>query len=645
MSASELREKFLEFFKSKGHAIIPSASLVPQNDPTVLFTTAGMHPLVPYLLGEKHPGGMRVANSQKCARTSDIDEVGDSRHLTFFEMLGNWSFGDYFKQEAISWSFEFLTGEQWLNIDPERLYVSVFAGDADVPRDEESIAAWQKSFASHPRKPIQAQFSEDIHVWETKLEGSHQNRSLPSQPGAKIFPYGRGKNWWQAGDAGPSGPDTEMFVDTESELPKDMQVKHRKWQEQTGSAEKCHINCDCGRFVEIWNDVFMEYKGLGGGEYEPLAQKNVDTGMGLERVAAFLQGQNSVYDTDLFKGAFEIILSRLGGAVLSGEQETKARIIADHLRASVFMAADGVVPSNKERGYVLRRILRRAMVMGKSLGLGHDWIEKIVSGYIRLYAGNYPELDQRRREILNVILEEEKKFGNTLEQGLKEFERRAKSGTVGAKDAFDLFQSFGIPLEITEELSRARGLAINKKEFEGEFKKHQELSRSSGAEKGVFKGGLADHSENTVRLHTATHLLQAALRKILGNHVVQKGSNVNAERARFDFLHPQKLTADNLKAVEGRINKWIDEDLQVKRETMARDDAFAKGALGQFGEKYGETVSVYTISDSQGNVISREFCGGPHVEHTSQIGHVKILKEEAASAGVRRIKLGFTDAS
>ncbi len=653
MKAQELREKFLDFFKSKGHTIIPSASLVPQNDPTVLFTTAGMHPLVPYLLGEKHPGGSRVANVQKCMRTTDIDDVGDNRHLTFFEMLGNWSFGDYFKKDAIAWSFEFLTGADWLKINPENLYVSIFSGDADVPRDDEAIAAWKKAFASHAQYPIKAEFSENIYALAeygqaggssgngggNKGDDSDSGGKPGSRSANKIFPYGRDKNWWQAGDKGPSGSDTEMFVDIEGDLPADMRVKHRVWQEQTKSSAKCHINCDCGRFIEIWNNVFMEYNGLGEGKYKPLIQKNVDTGMGLERVLAFLNGQSSVFDADLFKDALGIILGRVEGGIISGEQEIKAKIIVDHLRAAVFLVSDGVAPSNKDRGYVLRKILRRAIVLGKGMGLGFDWLEKIVSGYIESYARAYPELVQNRRAILNAILEEEKKFSATLEQGLREFERRAKTGLISAKDAFDLFQSFGIPWEITSELARGRGLSINEKEFEEEFVKHRELSRSHGAEKGVFKGGLADHSENTVSLHTATHLLQAALRRVLGEHVVQKGSNVNAERARFDFPHPQKVNARQIQEVEDLINQWVDMDLKVIREVMGRDEAFAKGALGQFGEKYGDTVSVYTILDPAGQVISREFCGGPHVEHTKQIGHVKIVKEEAVSAGLRRIRL------
>lgn len=616
MSGQDLREKFLKFFEGKGHTIIPSAPLVPQNDPTVLFTTAGMHPLVPYLLGEKHPSGRRIVDVQKCVRTTDIDDVGDNRHLTFFEMLGNWSFGDYFKEEAIEWSFEFLTSKENLNLNPKQIFVSVFEGDKDVPRDEEAIAAWKKAFRSHPENPIEAELSEDIYNF------GGVNR---------IFPYGRDKNWWQAGDKGPAGPDTEIFVDTEFNLPTEMVVKHSKWQELTGSNERCHINCDCGRFIEIWNNVFMQYNGLGNGEYQPLAQKNVDTGMGLERVLAFLEGQNTVFDTELFNGAFNVLIEQIGE--ITNLQETKARIIVDHLRAATFMVSDGVIPSNKERGYILRRILRRAIVHGKILGMKGEWVSDIVKTYIEKYSDAYPELKNNQEQILNVIKEEENKFNKTLEDGLKEFR---KYQTITGKDAFNLFQSFGIPWEITRELAEQSGIKIDKTEFEEEFKKHQELSRTASA--GTFKGGLADHSEKVVRQHTATHLLQAALRQVLGDTIFQKGSNITPERLRFDFTYDQKMTPEQIQEVERIVNENIKKDLKVTKDIMAPDEARKLGAIGLFGEKYGDTVSIYTISDENGKVYSREFCGGPHVEHTSVIGEFKITKEEASSAGVRRIK-------
>ncbi|TSC65854.1 MAG: alanyl-tRNA synthetase [Candidatus Doudnabacteria bacterium Gr01-1014_77] len=617
LTAQQLRQSFLTFFEGKGHTIIPSAPLVPQNDPTVLFTTAGMHPLVPYLLGENHPGGKRVVDVQKCVRTTDIDDVGDNRHLTFFEMLGNWSFGDYFKEDAITWSFEFLTSKDWMDLDPNQLYVSVFAGDDDVPRDDEAIDSWKKAFATHPTKPISAEFSEDVYAF------GGANR---------IFPYNREKNWWQAGDKGPAGPDTEMFIDTEGDLPENMRVKHNHWIKLTGSSERCHINCDCGRFIEVWNNVFMQYNGLGGGKYEPLAQPNVDTGMGLERVLTFSQGQTNVFDTELFKSAFDVIYEQVEET--TNLQEDKARIIVDHLRAATFMAADGVVPSNKERGYIMRRILRRAIVHGKMFGMKGDWVEKIVSKYIAEYSIAYPELEQNKRNILNVILEEEQKFGKTLEAGLKEFRKYEQ---VTGKDAFNLFQSFGIPWEITKELALQSGMSVNKEEFEEEFKKHQELSRTASA--GTFKGGLADHSEVVVRMHTATHLLQAALRKVLGDTVSQKGSNITPERLRFDFTHPEKMTPEQISEVEKIVNENIARDLKVTKEIMTPEQARNIGAIGLFGEKYGDTVSIYSILDPATNdVVSREFCGGPHVEHTGEIGKFKIAKEEAVSAGVRRIK-------
>jgi alanyl-tRNA synthetase len=616
LSAQQLREKFLNFFESKGHTIIPSAPVVPQNDPTVLFTTAGMHPLVPYLLGEDHPGGKRVADVQKCIRTTDIDDVGDNRHLTFFEMLGNWSFGDYFKDEAIAWSFEFLTSEKGVNFDPKNIYVTIFKGDADVARDEEAITAWKKAYREHTSNPIEAEVSDDVYSF-----GGNN----------KIFPYDRSKNWWQAGDKGPAGPDTEIFVDTEGSLPTEMHVKHAHWTKETGSTEKCHVNCDCGRFIEIWNNVFMQYNGLGDGKYEPLKQQNVDTGMGFERLLTYLHGQSNVFDTELFSGAFNVLIEQLGA--ITNEQEIKTRIIVDHLRAGTFMVADGVVPSNKERGYVLRRILRRAMVHGRLLGMKGDWVKRIIEVYIGQYKEQYPELEKNKEQILNVILEEESKFGKTLEAGLKEFRKYEK---VTGTDAFNIFQSFGIPWEITKELAQQSGMEINKEEFEAEFKKHQDLSRTASA--GTFKGGLADHSEKVVRMHTATHLLQAALREVLGEHIFQKGSNITTERLRFDFTHPEKMTPQQIAQVEMIVNKNIEADLKVTKEIMTPDEARAKGAIGLFGEKYGDTVSVYTISDDSGKVVSREFCGGPHVEHTNIIGKFTIQKEEAVSAGVRRIK-------
>jgi len=615
LNAQQLRDRFLKFFESKGHTIIPSAPVVPQDDPTVLFTTAGMHPLVPYLLGENHPGGKRVADVQKCIRTTDIDDVGDNRHLTFFEMLGNWSFGDYFKDEAVAWSFEFLTSKNGVDFDPQNIYVTVFAGDADVPRDDQAIEAWRKAFRSH-QKPIDAELSDDIYSF-----GDDD----------RIFAYPRSKNWWQAGDKGPAGPDTEIFVDTEGALPEEMRVKHGHWVKQSGLTEKCHVNCDCGRFIELWNNVFMQYNALGEGKYEPLKQTNVDTGMGFERLLTYLHGQNNVYDTELFKKAFDVLFEQIGEA--TNEQEIKTRIIVDHLRAATFIVADGVIPSNKERGYVLRRLLRRAMVHGRMLGMKGDWVKRIIEVYIEQYKQQYLELDKNRENILNVILEEQSKFGKTLEAGLKEFHKYEQ---ITGTDAFNLFQSFGIPLEITEELAKQSGKQIDKKLFEEEFKKHQDLSRTASA--GAFKGGLADHSDVVVRMHTATHLLQAALRQVLGEGVAQKGSNITAERLRFDFTHSAKMTSEQIAEVEKIVNDNIQHDLKVTKETMTPEQARAKGAIGLFGEKYGDTVSIYTIEDDSGKIVSLEFCGGPHVERTGVIGKFKIQKEEAVSAGVIRIK-------
>jgi alanyl-tRNA synthetase len=589
ITAQELRTKYLEFFKSKGHTIIPSASLVPEGDSSVLFTTAGMHPLVPYLLGQEHPGGKRVANVQKCIRTGDIDEVGDNTHLTFFEMLGNWSFGDYFKKEAIAWSFEFLTSPQYLNLPLERLAFTCFAGDQDAPRDVESAEIWKS-----------------LGVPENRIS------FLPKE-----------KNWWIAGSTGPCGPDTEMhyWIDDQTPAPEKYDVNEPKW-------------------VEIWNDVFMQFEKLADGKLIPLKKPNVDTGMGLERVLTVLNGSNSIYDTEAFKEMWQVLA--LDQEVMSNDEIRKGRIILDHIRASVFIVSDGVEPSNKDRGYVLRRLLRRAMVMGRLLNLKHHWLEALIGKVITSYASNYPELVEGSQRVYEIILAEQKKFESTLEKGLKQLELRIKNFELGisGKDAFDLYQTYGFPKELTKELSVQFGQKFDEqkeKEYEEEFKKHQELSRTASA--GQFKGGLASHSEKIVRLHTATHLMNAALRQVLGEGVWQKGSNITEERTRFDFTHNKKMTPEEIAAVEVLVNDWIARDLKVKRETMSLEEARNLGAIGVFGEKYADTVSIYTVYDPTTNeVISREFCGGPHVEHTGIIGQFKIKKEEASSAGVRRIK-------
>ncbi|MBI5466258.1 MAG: alanine--tRNA ligase [Candidatus Kerfeldbacteria bacterium] len=626
MTANELRQKYLDFFETKGHKVIPSASLVPTNDSTVLFTTAGMHPLVPYLLGEAHPAGRRLASCQKCIRTGDIEEVGDNRHLTFFEMLGNWSLGDYFKPEAIAWSFEFLTSRDWLGLDLSRLYASVFEGDTDAPRDEESIAHWQRAFGS------------------TGLEAKVGDRTKGIGEGERIFLYPKDKNWWgPAGATGPCGPDSEMFYDSLGA--EDKRQHLGSWK----GSEPCHPNCDCGRYVEIWNDVFMEYERRiknkesrieNEVEYEfiPLKQKNVDTGMGLDRTLAVLKGQRSVFDTELFKPMFDVISLHQDG--MSETELRRARVVLDHVRAATFMVGDGVEPSNKDRGYVLRRLLRRAMVYAKLLNLKEHWLKALVGQVITVYGEPYPELAQNSERVFSAIATEQKKFSQTLDKALREFERlikhNAAAGVTG-KEAFDLYQSYGLPWEVTHELAQQSGWRIKAEEFEAEFKKHQELSRTASA--GQFKGGLADHTEQVVRLHTATHLMNAALRQVLGEHVWQKGSNITAERTRFDFTHPQKMTDKEKKKVEELVNSWIRADYQVKREVLPLEEARKLNAIGVFGEKYADTVSVYTVYDPKTNeVISREFCGGPHVEHTGRVGQFKIIKEEAVSSGVRRLK-------
>ena len=587
ITAQELRTKYLNFFKSKNHTIIPSASLVPENDSSVLFTTAGMHPLVPYLLGQEHPGGKRVTNVQKCIRTGDIDEVGDNTHLTFFEMMGNWSFGDYFKEDAIKWSFEFLTSKEYLNIPQERLAFSVFAGDADAPRDEEAAGIWKS-----------------LGVVEDRIA------YLP-----------KADNWWIAGTTGPCGPDTEMFywIDDGTPAPKNFQeTKEDK------------------RWVEIWNDVFMQFEKQADGKLVPLPKPNVDTGMGLDRTLTVLNGQTSVYDTELFKPMWDVLA--LDQEIMTNDEVRKGRIVLDHIRASVFIVGDGVEPSNKDRGYVLRRLLRRAMVMGRLLNLKHHWLEALVGKVVAGYSQTYSDMIDKSENIFTVILAEQKKFEVTLEKGLKEIKNLLSgNATVTGKEAFDLYQTYGFPLELTRELVEESGFDVIKTEFEMEFKKHQDLSRTASA--GQFKGGLASHSDKIVRLHTATHLMNAALRQVLGDNVWQKGSNITEERTRFDFTHNEKMNPEEIAAVEALVNDWVARDLTVKKEIMTQDQARELGAVGVFGEKYANEVSIYTVFDQKTEeVISREFCGGPHVEHTGVIGNFKIQKEEASSAGVRRIK-------
>ncbi len=585
LSSDELRELYLSFFKTKGHTIIKSASLIPENDPTVLFTTAGMHPLVPYLLGENHPAGSRLANVQKCVRTGDIDEVGDASHCTFFEMLGNWSLGDYFKKEAIAWSFEFLTSDEWLGIDPDTLYFSVFAGDEDAPRDTESFETW---------------------------------RSL-GVPEDHIFFLPKKNNWWgPAGLTGPCGPDTEMFIDTG----------------KPPCCEDCDPSCDCGKYLEIWNDVFMQYNKTAAGKYEPLSQKNVDTGMGLDRTITILQGVESVYDTDVFAPVIEKIEN------LSGKKyadDIKAfRVIADHVRCAAFMIGDerGITPSNVDQGYVLRRLIRRATRFASHLGIAQGKLSEIAQAVVGKYEKAYPELKENKEKITREIAMEEERFQKTISQGLREFDKLAEKLTgkeIDGKSAFRLYDTFGFPIEFTLEIAAERGLTVDKAGFDKAFAHHQELSQAGAKQR--FSGGLADTGEQTARLHTATHLLLAALRKFLSDDINQKGSNITAERLRVDFNFNRKVERDELNQVEAYVNQAISEGLPVVMKEMSLEEAKAQNAVGVFESKYGETVKVYTVEG-----YSKEICGGPHAANTAELGHFKIVKEQSSSSGVRRIK-------
>lgn len=603
MNSKELRGKYIDFFISKGHKRIPSASLIPQNDPTVLFTTAGMHPLVPYLLGEKHPEGTRLVNVQKCVRTGDIEDVGDSTHNTFFEMLGNWSLGDYFKNESIRWSFEFLTDEKYLGIDPKRIKVTVFEGDEDAPRDEESIGIWQECFAS---------LGIEAKVWDGK-----------NNEEAKIFPLPKDDNWWgPAGITGPCGPDTEIFID----LGKSTNY------ETCSNGENCKPGCHCGRYVEIWNNVFMQYNKNAEGKFEPLSQRNVDTGMGLERTLAMLNGFENIYESDVLKPIMGKIKE------LSAKYDEKsARIVADHVRTSVFMISDGVMPSNLDRGYILRRLIRRAIRSARTLEMRENSLPLLADVIVEIYQDEYPEILQRRNIIAEEFAKEEEKFGKTLETGLREF---GKIEDIDGIKAFNIFQTYGFPYEMIVEELEKRGIAFDsiklRDEFDENFHNHQELSRTATA--GIFKGGLADNSEETTRLHTAAHLLLQALRLVLGDHVFQKGSNITAERLRFDFSHPEKMTDEEKKKVEAIVNEQIKKALPVRYEEMSLEDARKMGAMGVFESKYGEKVKVYIMGDEEKGIFSKEICGGPHVSNTSELGHFRIAKEESSSAGVRRIK-------
>lgn len=584
MKAIELRNKYLEFFKSKKHNIISGAPLIPENDPTVLFTTAGMQPLVPYLKGESHPSGTRLTDYQKCLRTNDIDEVGDNRHLTFFEMLGNWSLGDYFKQDSIRYSYEFLT--KILNIPSDKISVTCFGGDSDAPKDEESAKVWEEC-------------------------------GIPKD---RIYFFGKDDNWWGQ-ETGPCGPDTEIFYDTGI----------------NPCCDSCNPSCDCGKYIEIWNNVFMEYNKREDGTYEPLEQKNVDTGMGLERMIFLLQGKNNVFETELFMPVIEKVKS-----LSLNSNDESLRIISDHMRASSLLIADGVLPSNIGQGYILRRLIRRTIRHMRKIEFDIDKVTEVCETLVDSLKDMYPELQVHKDNVIEQIKKEKNRFMNTLIKGEKEFGKILKklqeenNNVIDGQNLFRLYDTFGFPPEVTAELARENGLKVDMEGYKKLFEEHQNKSRQDAA--GTFKGGLADHSEVTVAYHTATHLLLESLQRILGNHVEQRGSNITSERVRFDFSHFEKVPREILDKVEKMVNEQIDKGLVVTCQEMPLEKAREYGAKGIFDSKYGEMVKVYTIGN-----FSKEICGGPHVENTSKLKHIKILKEESAASGVRRIKAVFVD--
>ena len=584
MKAIEIRNKYLDFFVKHGHKVIPSASLIPENDPSVLFTTAGMQPLVPYLLGEPHPEGKRITDYQKCLRTNDIDEVGDNRHLTFFEMLGNWSLGDYFKEESIKMSFEFLTKE--LGIPKEKLSVTVFAGDDDCPRDTLSAECWKNA----------------------GIEES------------KIYYYGKDDNWWIAGEEGPCGPDTEMFYDTG----------------KPACSKDCQPSCDCGKYVEIWNNVFMEYYKDKNG-YRKLAKQNVDTGLGLERMTMLLEGKETPFDTELFKPVMDKLKELQRVDIIESR-----RIVAEHLRSSMMIIADGGRPSNLDRGYILRRLIRRMIRHMNKLQIDLTEISTLIDLNINNLKEMYPELEKNKEIIKNVILEEKNKFVKTLDKGEKEFIKEMNrlvsknENVITGEIVFKLYDTYGFPPEVTKDLAAENNMTIDMKKFEELFKVHQEKSRAGAEHK--FKGGLATTGEMETKYHTATHLLNAALKQVLGSHVHQRGSNITAERMRFDFSHDSKLTPEEKQKIEDLVNEWIKQAIPVERMEMEKEKAIAIGAEAMFADKYGDIVTVYKIGD-----VSTEICGGPHVKNTKELGHFKIKKEESSSSGVRRIKAILED--
>ena len=580
MKAIEIRNKYLNFFKNHGHVVIPSAPLIPENDPSVLFTTAGMQPLVPYLLGEPHPAGTRLTDYQKCVRTNDIDEVGDNRHLTYFEMLGNWSLGDYFKEESIQMSYDFLTKE--LGIPVEKLSLTSFAVDEDCARDELKASCWKKA-------------------------------GIPEE---RIYYFGKDDNWWIAGETGPCGPDTEMFYDTGK--PK--------------CSPECNPSCGCGKYVEIWNNVFMEFYKDENCKYSKLKQHNVDTGLGLERMTMLLEGKETPFETELFAPIMDKLVE-----LQKVDNIASRRIVAEHLRSSMMIICDGGRPSNVDRGYILRRLIRRMVRHMNKLQISLDELSTLIDINVENLKEMYPALETNKETIKNVILEEKDKFVKTLEKGEKEFAKEVGQvkeqgeNIVPGKVVFRLYDTYGFPPEVTEELATENGMKIDKEGFDKLFKEHQEKSRAGSEQK--FKGGLASTGEMETKYHTATHLLNAALKQVLGSHVHQRGSNITAERMRFDFSHPAKMTDEEKQKTEDLVNEWITEAIPVEHLEMKKDDAIKMGAEAMFIEKYGDIVSVYKIGD-----VSIELCGGPHVSNTSELGHFKIKKEESSSSGIRRIK-------
>jgi alanyl-tRNA synthetase len=624
MTPDQLRQSYLNFFKKNGHAIVPSSPLVPENDPTTLFTGSGMQPMMPYLLGEEHAQGTRLVDSQKCFRSQDIEEVGDNRHTTFFEMLGNWSLGDYFKEEQLKWFFTFLTDE--IDIDPEKLFVTVFAGDPkiNIPQDDEAVKLWQQLFS---KKNIEAKF-----VANSEEDGLQ---------GGRIFSFPAAKNWWsRVGVPGnmpvgePGGPDSEVFYD--------FGVEQKLHQNSEFKDQECHVNCDCGRFLEIGNNVFMTYQRTKDG-FEPLEKKNIDFGGGFERILAVIDDESDVFKTGLFQPIIQK-LEQLSGKKYQDNLHA-FRVIADHVKAAVMLAADGVFPSNKEQGYFSRRLLRRAIRYGMKLGIDQLFLAELVPVVAEIYAQAYPEVTNQQAQIIAIMTAEEEKFSRTLSKGLREFKKEVGSELTAAK-AFKLYETYGFPLELSVEEAEKEDIEIATKintEFNKLRQQHSEKSRTASA--GTFKGGLADQSENTIKYHTATHLLHAALRQILGTHVQQKGSNITGKRLRFDFSHPQSMTSEEKQTVEQQVNDWITSALPMTKQVKEKQTALDEGAVAFFVEKYPDQVNVYTIGQNpdgeQGDLdsgwISKELCGGPHVENTQEIGPIKLTKEQSASAGVRRV--------